>query len=200
MNGLELVFDGNLDLNENKESLEKNAIEKARSALKEREEFEYSLGDDSGVFVDALDGFPGVHSRRWFGDPKNDSGRNQEILRLLDSEENRNAHLITAFALAKREKEEVVIVDNLFYISFEEKGKHGFGYDAILIPSEQLVLDSKARGISDERIKELINNKITVAELTQEEKNAVNNRGRIAKQIKELIENEKIYGAGSTSA
>ena len=69
--GVELVFfkdiqEEKLDLPETSELLFENARIKAIAAAKHSGM--YALGDDSGVFVEAIDWFPGVHSRRWTGE------------------------------------------------------------------------------------------------------------------------------------
>ena len=66
--GLDLVFYADiglpkLNLPEDYEILAENAREKAVAAATVTGY--YALGDDSGVFISCLDGFPGVHSRRW---------------------------------------------------------------------------------------------------------------------------------------
>ena len=57
-----------------------------------------------GIYVDALDFWPGVHSRRWYGNEKDDTGRNEKLLELMKNEDNRTVYLISRFALVDREK------------------------------------------------------------------------------------------------
>lgn len=172
--GFELVYDGNLNLPETSNRLSENAYTKAAAAAKEKGMV--ALGDDSGIFIEALDYFPGVYSRRWFGDENDDHSRNQQILRLMKDEDDRTAYLISRFSLVDPNGKELfnTKVENKFYISREELGTNGFGYDNILIPSEEMV---KRINTTD---------CFTIGTYTQEEKNIINNRGRIAKEL-ELI-------------
>lgn len=64
------------------ETFEENALQKARFYA---ERTEYStLGDDGGLEIDALDGEPGVHSRRWAGFTGTDEDRIQKVLQRME--------------------------------------------------------------------------------------------------------------------
>lgn len=54
--GINLIYDGNLELHEDAETLRENSMEKAIQASVQKNM--YSLSDDSGVFIEALDYFP----------------------------------------------------------------------------------------------------------------------------------------------
>ena len=90
---------GVLDVEEDGETFAENALKKARAYV---EWYDLpALADDGGLEVDALDGAPGVHSRRWLGDvPETDlvSG----LLRRMRSvpENDRGAQFRGAVALA----------------------------------------------------------------------------------------------------
>jgi len=47
--------------------------------------------DDSGLFIDALDGAPGVHSARWTGIHRDYDTQNAKVLDLMKGETNRSA-------------------------------------------------------------------------------------------------------------
>ena len=57
----------------------------------------WSLGDDSGLEVDALDGAPGLYSARWAAD---DAARCQRLLQALAEHPYRSARFRSAVALA----------------------------------------------------------------------------------------------------
>lgn len=57
----------------------------------------WSLGDDSGLEVDALDGAPGLYSARWAAD---DAARCQRLLEALGDHPYRSARFRSAVALA----------------------------------------------------------------------------------------------------
>lgn len=189
--GMNLIFytdiNMKLELPEDSEILAENAFQKASAAAKQTGY--YALGDDSGIFISALDGFPGVHSRRWSGAENDDAGRNERILNLMKDEPDRDVYLISRFSLVNPNGEEIykTVVKNKFTVSFSEVGKAGFGYDSILIPDLMNVMNSN---LPYERKFDIACNKRTIAELTQDEKNAINNRGRIAKEIKKVIPDE----------
>src|SRR5437016_6072733 len=56
---------GKFDPVEDGDTLEENAIIKARAALALSNE--WSIADDTGLFVDALDGRPGIYAARYAG-------------------------------------------------------------------------------------------------------------------------------------
>ena len=62
-------------------TLAENALAKARAAC--RATGEASLGDDTGLFVDALSGAPGVHSARYAGPAADPAANCAKLLRAL---------------------------------------------------------------------------------------------------------------------
>ncbi|MGA1872940.1 MAG: XTP/dITP diphosphatase [Thermoplasmatota archaeon] len=88
------------------------------------------IKDDSGLFIEALAGFPGVYSsyvQRSIG--------NKGILRLMEGIENRNASFRTVIGLyLPDEGVSLFRGECRGTISMEERGKQGFGYDPIFIP------------------------------------------------------------------
>lgn len=198
-NGINLIYDGTLKLEEKSELLKDNAISKAVQAAKQKNMC--ALGDDSGVFIEALDYFPGVHSRRWIGESDDDDCRNEKILEKMIGESDRTAFLISQFALVSSDGFVISTtkVKNEFIVAKCEKGNNGFGYDRILIPSKTMLDDMLQRcpafsrddfvyALDDDLYEKVYENQMTIAELTQEEKNKICNRGRIAKKIKESLD------------
>lgn len=102
-----------------------------------------TLADDSGLCVDALDGGPGVHSRR-FAPAELVRGRGQDhannlhLLDLLDGRPatDRGAHFGCALALLDERVRVVTFgrIDGL--IAEAERGDGGFGYDPLFIVRE----------------------------------------------------------------
>ncbi len=113
-----------------KDNAAKKAIKIARFTKK------LTLGEDSGLCVDALGGKPGVYSSRFSGKSKSDKGNNLKVLRLLDGKSLglRKAHYVCAVALAD-EKGMLGVVEGKCsgLIGFEMKGSRGFGYDPLFI-------------------------------------------------------------------
>ena len=85
------------------------------------------LVDDSGIFICALNGFPGPYSRF-----VEDHLGNPRILKLMEKETNRNAYFKTVIAFCEPGKDPITfsgIVEGK--IAFEERGDGGFGFDPI---------------------------------------------------------------------
>lgn len=154
-----------------------------------------SLGDDSGVYVRSLDYFPGVHSRRWSFDEKDDKSRNKMLLELMENEYDRRVYLISRFSLVDPSGNEIfkTVVKNKFNLAYDIFGEYGFGYDPILIPDASLIdKECKERlNLSEKEFDELIMGfqlgDTTIGCLDQYEKNAINNRGRIAEEISSAL-------------
>ena len=110
--------------------------------------------EDSGLFIDALNGFPGPYSSYVYK-----TLGLKRILKLLEGEENRRARFIAVVALALS-CEDVYLFKGVVEgaIAHEIRGEKGFGFDPIFIPIE-----------GDGR---------TFAEMNSEEKNIISHRGR----------------------
>lgn len=85
--------------------------------------------EDSGLFVEALNGFPGVYSAYVFK-----TLGYKGLLKLMEGEENRRAYFESVVGLSF--KGEVKIFRGRVYGTIAEKpqGDKGFGYDPIFIP------------------------------------------------------------------
>ncbi len=85
--------------------------------------------EDSGLFIDALNGFPGTLSSWVFKKIGNEG-----VLKLLREEQNRGAYFLSAIAVWNGREEKVITGRVDGYISRELRGR-GFGYDPIFIPA-----------------------------------------------------------------
>src|SRR5690606_12030151 len=85
------------DIPEDHETLEDNSLQKARTIWEHTKL--NCLAEDSGLFIDALDGEPGVYSARYAGLQKNDQDNIQKVLDNLQNTDNRKAHFKTVFTL-----------------------------------------------------------------------------------------------------
>lgn len=92
-----------------------------------------SLGDDSGLVVQSLDGRPGIFSARYAGD--HDFAKNiARVLSEMEGVENRKAYFITVLCYYDDQGAryfEGRVHGNLL---LENKGFKGFGYDPIFVP------------------------------------------------------------------
>ena len=136
----------------------KTFLENARKKATEIAELSgcAALADDSGICVDALNGAPGIYSARFAGEHGNDEANNRLLLEKLATEENRGAHYTCAMVLAYSQGKTVEAEGYLFGdITSNPRGNGGFGYDPLFVP----------KGSTR-----------TVAEYTDEEKNAISHR------------------------
>ncbi|WP_410493361.1 RdgB/HAM1 family non-canonical purine NTP pyrophosphatase [Chryseobacterium sp. 7] len=93
-----------------------------------------SLGDDSGLVVESLDGRPGIFSARYAGD--HDFAKNiEKVLEEMQGIENRTAYFITVLCYYDENGAQYFegrVHGNLLT---ENKGFKGFGYDPIFVPA-----------------------------------------------------------------
>jgi XTP/dITP diphosphohydrolase len=142
------------------------------------------LADDSGICVEALNGFPGIYSARYCGNGKNvtsesdkltSSQRNELLIAELNETQssNRNCAFVCSLVYyygnnrfyAVQESLEGTVVNSIN----EVKGNGGFGYDPIVFLKQY--------------------NK-TVAELSESEKNAISHRGKACKKMSAFLKNK----------
>ena len=140
LKGMDLKIDSLMDyLNapriiENGKTFKENAIKKAIKIARFTKRL--TLGEDSGLCVDALAGKPGIYSSRFAGKDKDDLKNNLKLLKLLKDLplNKRKAHYICAIALANRDGLVGVVEGRCDgFIGFELKGSFGFGYDPLFI-------------------------------------------------------------------
>lgn len=154
---------------EDGQSFAENAAKKALGYA--RQTGLLTIADDSGLVVDALDGAPGVKSARFSGEKNPDKTlldhRNMaKVLELMKDvpDEERAARFVCHICLASPEKVLLAVEGKVEgWITREEKGEKGFGYDPIFY------------------IPEL---KKTAAQLQQHEKNAVSHRGNAIRKLR----------------
>ena len=153
------------------ETFEENAQAKARyyAALTG----ELTLADDSGICVDALDGAPGVRSRRFAGEVeargmRQDEANNRHLLHLLADvpPEQRTARYVCAAALAGGGWDDVFVGTCDGVLLDAPRGTGGFGYDPLFfMPDEGM----------------------TFGELPPARKSEVSHRGRAVRAAAEAL-------------
>ena len=146
------------EVDETENTLEGNALVKARALCGATGEA--SIADDTGLFVDALGGRPGVFSARFAGAGASDADNVAKLLAALaDTPEPWRARFVTAIAVAYPDGGEVVVDGTLEgEIVRHPRGAGGFGYDPVFE-----AVDTPGR---------------TLAELASEEKNRLSHRAR----------------------
>jgi len=125
-----------LHVEEHGSSFAENARVKAVEGAKASGE--WSLADDSGLEVDALDGRPGIYSSRYSG--TGDEGNNDKLLLELRGvpaparSARYRAHLCVADPSGRITAEAEGTCEGL--IGFERRGSGGFGYDPLFVVPE----------------------------------------------------------------
>ena len=169
------------EIEEPADTFEGNAVIKAETYA--RMSGLLTMADDSGLEVDALDGAPGVHSKRFAGDDASDDYRTALVLQRLGQMpwERRTARYRCVLALAAP-GEATVTCEGVCsgIIEYGPRGDGGFGYDPVFYLPEF----GK-----------------TVAELSLEEKNRVSHRARAASKaaglLKEIAAREPSSGGAA---
>ena len=91
------------------------------------------LKNDSGLCIEALNGFPGPYTH-YVDDTLGEDG----ILKLLDGIDNRRAYFIEVLAYCEFGKEPIVFKSiTKGSITYEKSGQYGFSYDYIFIPDSE---------------------------------------------------------------
>lgn len=128
---------GHMEVDENADTFEGNAILKAQAYADASGKI--TIADDSGLCVDALGGAPGVHSSRYAGDHATDADRRNKVLEQLRDvpPSARGAYFMCVIALYDPDTKELKTVsgrcDGAIAL-VAGTGENGFGYDPIFIP------------------------------------------------------------------
>ncbi len=153
------LMPSDLDVEETGVTFMENACLKASQVAKQMGQ--WTIADDSGLEVAALNGGPGVYSARY---GQNDADRIARLLRELGDTIQRSAQFVCAIALARPDgtivgQAEGVCPGDILY---EMQGRGGFGYDPVFyVPSMGL----------------------TYAEMSKDQKREISHRGRAIAQI-----------------
>lgn len=155
----------NFDPVENGATSEENSYIKAKEA--NRLTGEYTLADDSGLCVNALDGAPGIHSARYAKTPEK---RIEKLLEALKNSQDRSAKFVCSMTLINPDGETVFISrgECLGKIALTRYGANGFGYDPVFIVD---------------------GTKKTMAEMTEDEKNAISHRSLALQKVFDYLKN-----------
>lgn len=158
------------DLLEQFETFEENALAKAhyflaRSGLA-------TLADDSGLEVAALNGAPGVRSKRWSGradlqGQALDDANNAALLAALDTKTDKSARYVCVAAYADWSFGVAVRGESAGRVLPAPRGAGGFGYDPFFLSDELGV---------------------TFGEASRERKEAISHRGRAFHALLKALE------------
>ena len=156
------------DVDETESTLEGNALLKARALCAATGRA--AIADDTGLFIDALDGGPGVWSARYAGEHATYADNVDKALRELADvpDERRQAQFRSVIAVAFPDGSSWWVEGTLAGVMERApRGEHGFGYDPIFVPDD-----------GDGR---------TLAEFSADEKNALSHRGRALRAFAEKL-------------
>ena len=161
----------NEDIEETGTSYEENAFIKAKfasdiSGLP-------SLGDDSGLEVEALNGEPGIFSARFAGEKGNDNLNNNKLLDELSLKKDKSAKFVSILSFLHPElKISLFSYGELFGKIIESpRGKGGFGYDPIF---------------------QIKNSELTLAEISEDERMKISHRTISTSKMINLLKESKM--------
>lgn len=151
---------------ENGATFEENSLIKAKEAA--RVSGKISLADDSGLCVDALKGAPGIHSARYADTPQE---RIDKLLNAINGKTVRNAKFVCAMTLVDENGDILFQTRGECFGEIAEKqsGINGFGYDPVFLTKDT-------------------DYKLTMAEMSEEEKNQISHRGRALRKVLEYLQ------------
>ena len=165
-----------IEVVEDRKTFLENAIKKATEYAKF-----YNIpviAEDAGLEIEALGGFPGVYSARFFSfkefggeEPVQDSidrANILKVLRLMANEKNRKARFVSNVVFHIPE-ETGIWTEGYLYGEIVDKpvGEGGFGYDPIFKPEGY---------------------QKTLAQLSPEEKNRISHRGKAVRKLINILE------------
>jgi len=157
-------MDIQINIEEDQDTFEKNAIKKAKETAKILEGRK-CIADDSGIEIEYFNGFPGVQTKRWL--QGSDRERNLAIIEKLKGvpKEKREIKFICAIAISDGKQVISSVAEINGYVTEEPRGENGFGFDEIF---------------------ELPNGK-TLAELSSIDKNEISARKKAIELIKKQL-------------
>ena len=126
---------------------------------------EETIADDSGLCINCLNGFPGVLTHRFLGEDATDRERNEYLIKEVNKYQDRSAQFICNLVYYDGKK--VIVGEGVLngFISNECRGSNGFGFDEIFE----------------------LENGLTLAELSSDEKNKISARSLAIKDLKEKL-------------
>ena len=143
-----------------------NALPKARAAALQTGRI--AIADDSGIEAEALGGAPGVRSARYAGPSPTDEANLQKLMCEAPAGSPLRYVCVIAYVDPRNGQERLFHGECRGRLAAKARGSRGFGYDPAFIPEGEV----------DER---------TMAELSDQEKDAISHRGRAARALAEWL-------------
>ena len=156
-----------IEIEEDQKTFEGNSKKKAREISKLTNM--PCIADDSGLCIDAFEGWPGVYTNRFLGENATQKEKNEAILEKMKNlkGEQRKAKFVCVVTYYENGKYIVGKGEVKGKIAKEPRGENGFGFDPIF---------------------ELENGK-TYAELTSKEKNEISHRKKALENLAKQLTN-----------
>lgn len=153
---------------EDGETLKENALKKAIYAFARLREKTWVMADDTGFYITALRGAPGIHAARWAGDVPTEE-ITKHTLKQLEGKSDRSASFVTVVALIAPNSYQYYFegrVDGTILEAPRTKPQPKMPYSPIFVPDGH-----------DQ----------VWAEMTVEQENAISHRGKAFRKTKEYI-------------
>ena len=94
------------------------------------------FADDSGICIDALNGGPGINSKKYLGSNNKTNSVLKKIIGVVKNKNKYKAFFETSICLTLNIDKQIFFTGRVYgKISLKIKGKNGFGYDPIFIPN-----------------------------------------------------------------
>lgn len=154
-----------IEVEEDQETFEGNSKKKAKEISKVTGK--PAIADDSGLCIEAFQGWPGVYTARFLGEKASQEERNQAILEKMKNlkGKQRKAKVVCVITYCENGKCILAKGEIEGKIAIEPRGENGFGFDSIF---------------------ELDNGK-TYAQLSEREKNTMSHRKRAIENLKKQL-------------
>jgi XTP/dITP diphosphohydrolase len=154
---------------EDGETFAENALGKARAAAGATGAV--TIADDSGIEAQALGGAPGVRSARYAGERASDEENLAKLLREAPVGSELAYVCALVYVDPRAGVERVFEARCTGTLAAQPRGAGGFGYDPAFLPDE----------------KDGVSSTLTMAELSDEQKDAISHRGRAARALLEWL-------------
>ncbi len=151
-------------------TLQENALKKAMFVYDRSNPKAWAMADDTGIFIDVLNGLPGVNTAHWNGGAKTTEEMTQYVLKQLEGISDRSATFETVVAVISPQGDHRFFSGKVCGKLLEAprgSAQPKMPYAPIFIPNE---------------------NDLTWAEMTIEQENKISHRGKAFRQAREFLE------------
>jgi XTP/dITP diphosphohydrolase len=130
-----------------------------------------AVSDDTGLFVDALEGAPGIYAARYAGEDATYADNRSKLLRELQGSSDRGASFVSAVVVVWPDGRHLAVEGVCRgTIAERELGERGFGYDPLFIPD-----DGDGRSFS---------------QMSDAEKNSISHRARALQALVKALDDD----------